>query len=402
MVTAYVRFADVAPAATLVTERHSLVLRDEAGAPLAEIVDDQVTVQGVGRVSAGFREIEVEDCGGGSDVLTAVGDMLQEAGAVGGEFMPKLVRSLGARATAPPDPPLPDPVGPGDPAGRVLTGYLRANVRRLLSEDVRFRLSGDDAVHQLRVAARRLRTALRVFQTLFDEEWAGPLREELKWLASNLGASRDAEVLLARLNDDIDRLPADLVLGPVRAKVQQFVGGQLATGLEQAEQTLNDERYVALLERLVDAAWSPRLTDLAAERASAVLPDLVRAAWRKLGIGVARVRETHAAGDYHQVRIAAKRARYAAEAVEPAFGKPAARFARQVVRIQDVLGEHQDAVTAQDTLRRLAQTSSGRPVGFTCGLLHALEGSRAAAARAEFEVVWPEVARRRYRGWLTS
>jgi inorganic triphosphatase YgiF len=176
-VTAYVRFADVQPAATLVTERQSLLLRDDAGNALAEIVDDQVTVQGVGRVSAGFREIEVEDRGGGPDVLSAVDAVLQEAGAVGGEFMPKLVRSLGARATAPPDPPLPEPVGPNDAAGRVLTGYLRTNVRRLLAEDVRFRLAGDDAVHQLRVAARRMRTALRVFAPLVEEEWSTSLQE---------------------------------------------------------------------------------------------------------------------------------------------------------------------------------------------------------------------------------
>src|SRR5205085_3736814 len=111
----------------------------------------------------------------------------------------------------------------------------------------------------------------------------------------------------------------------------------------------------------------PRLTDVAARRADIVLPGLVRASWRRLGSGVARVRETGAPGDYHEVRIRAKRARYAAEVVAPAFGKPAARFAGQVERIQEALGEHQDAVTAQETLRRLAQTSSGRSVGFTCG-----------------------------------
>ena len=247
-----------------------------------------------------------------------------------------------------------------------------------------------------------MRTALHVFSALVDEEWAGPLADELKWLADNLGASRDAEVLLARINADLDKLPGELVLGPMRARVQQFVGGELASGMEQAEKTLVDERYLGLLERLVDAAWSPRLTDLASQRASAVMPDLVRVAWRKLGKRVARVRETHQAGDYHRVRIAAKRARYAAEAVEPAFGKSAARFARQVVRIQDVLGEHQDAVTAQETLRRLAQSPSGKTVGFTCGLLYALEEQRASDSRAEFEALWPEVARRRYRGWLTN
>jgi CHAD domain-containing protein len=289
-----------------------------------------------------------------------------------------------------------------DPAGRLLTGYLRTHARKLLAEDVRFRLDGADAVHQLRVSARRMRTALKVFAPLVDEEWAGALVDELRWLATSLGVARDAEVLLARLLADVEELPAEAVLGPVRARIEQYVGGQLADGLARAEETLNDERYVALLERIVDGAWSPRLTAAADGRAATVLPPLVRAAWRRVGVGVARVRQTHQPGDYHRVRIAAKRARYAAEAVEPAFGKPAARFARHVVRVQDVLGEHQDAIVAQQTLRRLAQSPAGKPVGFTCGLLHALEERRAAAARAEFAQLWPKVARRRYRAWFTT
>src|SRR5439155_19899439 len=133
--------------------------------------------------------------------------------------------------------------------------------------------------------------------------------------------------LLERMLGDIDRLPPELVLGPVRARIEQYVGGALAVGMAEAQELLDSERYLTLLERLVDGAWSPRLTDVAAQPAKAVLPDLVRKAWRRLGVGVARVRETHLPGDYHQVRIAAKRARYAAEALEPAFGRPAARFA---------------------------------------------------------------------------
>lgn len=401
-VSAYVRFEPVQPAATLVTERRSMILRDEAGAPLAELVDDQVTVQGVGRVSAGFREIEVEDCGGGEEVLAAVGDALQAAGAVGGEFMPKLIRSLGARATAPPDPPLPEPAGPADPAGTVLTGYLRENVRKLLAEDVRFRLHGDDAVHQMRVAARRMRTALKAFAPLVDAEWAVPLRDELKWFATSLGASRDNEVLLARFTAELDALPPELVLGPVRARIEQHVGGALAAGLAAAEETLSSDRYLTLLERLVDGAWTPRLTDLAARPAKTVMPDLVRRSWQRLGTGVARVRETHSAGDYHQVRIDAKRVRYAAEAVAPVFGRRATRFAKQIVAVQDLLGEHQDALTAQETLRQMVKTSPGRAVGFTCGLLHALEEQRAETARRDFDELWPKVARRRHRTWLTT
>jgi CHAD domain-containing protein len=206
--------------------------------------------------------------------------------------------------------------------------------------------------------------------------------------------------LLARLLGDLDKLPPELVIGPVHARIQQFVGGALATGTAEATKVLDSDRYLTLLERLVDGAWTPRVTHLADQPAQTVLPPLVRKAWRRLGTGVARVRQTRLPGDYHEVRIQAKRARYAAEAVVPAFGHRAERFAKQIVRIQDVLGEHQDATTTQDTLRRMVQTSSGRSVGFTCGLLHAHEEQRAAKAREKFDELWPEVARRRYRAWL--
>lgn len=401
-VTAYVRFADLQPAATLVTERTRRTLRDANASPLAELVDDVVTVEGLGRVSAGFREIEIEDKGGGPQLLSEVGALLSDAGAVGGEFMPKLVRALGARATAPPDPPLAEPVGADDAVSAVVTGYLRTNVRKLLAEDVRFRLGGADAVHQLRVACRRLRSALRVFRPYLDEEWAESLREELRWLARGMGDARDAEVLLARLTASIDKLPDPLVIGPIRARVEQHLGGQLAVAVAEIDKTMNGDRYVSLLERLVDAAWKPRTTSAADQSAAQALGEDVRRAWRKLASGVARVRETAEEGDYHQVRIRAKRVRYTAEAVSPAFGKPAVRFARQAERVQEVLGEHQDACTAQEVLRRIAQSSGGRSSGFTLGILHAVEEQRASAARAEFEGLWPEVARRRYRDWLTG
>jgi CHAD domain-containing protein len=400
-VTAYVRFAALLPAATLVTDRTRRLLRDETGSALAELVDDSVTVEGVGRVSAGFREIEIEDKGGGEQLLADVATLLSEAGAVGGEFMPKLVRALGARATAPPDPPLPETIDPDASVSAVLTGYLRTNVRKLLAEDVRFRLGGDDAVHQLRVACRRLRSALRVFRPYVDEEWAESLRAELRWLASSMGAARDAEVLLARLTSSIDQLPDPMVIGPVRARLQQHIGGTLAAAVAEIDNILDDDRYISLLERLVDAAWKPTTTRSASQRARDALPDDVRRAWRKLNSGVAHVHKTGAERDYHQVRIQAKRCRYTAEAVAPAFGKPAVRFAQQVERVQEVLGEHQDAITAQDVLRRIAQSSSGRSSGFTLGIMHAVEEQRASAARAEFEAIWPDISRRRNRDWLT-
>lgn len=102
------------------------------------------------------------------------------------------------------------------------------------------------------------------------------------------------------------------------------------------------------------------------------------------------------------MRIKAKRVRYAAEAVAPAYGRNARRLAKQAERLQTILGEHQDACEAQAVVRSIASTPSGRASGFTLGLLYAIEERRAAEARIQFAAAWPQVSRRRHRAWLTA
>ena len=104
----------------------------------------------------------------------------------------------------------------------------------------------------------------------------------------------------------------------------------------------------------------------------------------------------------HQVRKAAKQARYAGEAVEPAFGRVGARLAKQAKEIQEILGNHQDSVVAADVLRRLGIEAQGRPgeSAFTFGLLAGLERASAADARRQFNELWSKaVARSLVRPW---
>src|SRR5262249_37019232 len=137
---------------------------------------------------------------------------------------------------------------------------LRRDVRRLIALDISVRRDAPDAAHQMRVTARRLRSVLKTFRPLLDPEWAGSLRGELSWLADALSTTRDNEVLLERLMRDVNALPEDLVVGPVRARLEQVLHGNLAAGRESVEETLSSERYVVLLERLVDAGWEPFTT----------------------------------------------------------------------------------------------------------------------------------------------
>jgi CHAD domain-containing protein len=403
LVEVYLRAAVLGPVATLQTIRTSYQLLDDTGQRLAELTDDLVSVINQGHVAGRFREIEVEDEGGGFGVLEDVGTVLRTAGAVGGEFVPKVVRALGPRATADPDPPKPSAVEPKDPARLAVQSILRRYVRAFMANDQLVRRGGDDGVHQMRVAARRLRSALKTFRPLLDADWAQSLRDELSWVADSLGGARDAEVLLARLIADLDDLPPHLVVGPVRAKIEQTIGGKLAAATETTLATIRSERYLALVDRLVAAGWDPMTTPLAERPSADVLPELVAAAWDRLGKGAARLRRRSASDDdWHQTRIRAKQARYSAEAVVPVFGKPARALARQAEAVQELLGEHQDAVVAADVLHRLAVAPRSGSIAFTLGLLHGRQLQVIARTRDEFPALWADANDLRHRKWLRS
>jgi CHAD domain-containing protein len=402
LVIPWVRTAVLGPVATLVTQRTAFLLRDEAGTPMVELTDDLVSVLSSGHIAGRFREIEVEDVGGGIDAIEAVGAVLRAGGAVGGQFLPKVVRALGPQATADPDPPLPARVSLDEPARCAVRDVLRRYVRVLLSHDVAVRREHPDSVHQMRVTARRLRSALKTFGSLLDPEWADSLRTELKWLADALAGARDSEVLLERLTGELDALPDELIVGPVRAKIERELGDRLAAGSGQVLQTLHSERYVVLLERLVDAAWEPMTSPAGEEPISTALPALVSAAWAKVAKGARGLSKSGATEhDWHKVRIDAKQLRYSCDAVEPLFGKPARMLAKQAEALQEVLGEHQDAVVAADLLLAMATARGAGSVAFTLGLLHSRQTEAAASARAEFRHVWAEASRSRYRRWLT-
>jgi CHAD domain-containing protein len=395
------RTAVLGPVATLVTNRTAYVLRDDAGQSLVELTDDLVSVVNAGHVAGRFREIEVEDMGGGVTAIEAVGGLLRASGAVGGEFVPKVVRALGPQASAEPDPPHPSKVGLDEPASVAVRDMLRRDVRRLIALDTGVRRDADDAAHQMRVTARRIRSVLKTFRPLLDPAWAGSLRRELAWLADSLSTTRDSEVLLERLLHDLDEVPADLVVGPVRARLEQVVRGNLAVGRESIDAALSSERYIVLLERLVDAGWEP-FTSPAGERPTGkAVPRLVRACWNDLCTGVQGLDRADASPDaWHKVRIEAKRLRYSCEAATPTFGRPAHKLSRIAAGLQDSLGENQDATIAADLLRSVATSRGGSTIAFTLGLMHARQSEIGAAARVEFRVQWKAASRAKCLSWL--
>lgn len=401
LLTGWVRTAELVPVATLRTERDVHLVLGPDGSQLAELVDDAVSVLQGRRVLSRFRELEVERRGGPDELLAALQDALVAAGAVPGAFTPKVVRALGPLATTPSDLPEPPDLDRAASAGAVVAYSLAVGVRRLVGQHARVLRGEPDGVHQMRVACRRLRSDLRTFRPLVDREWADGLRAELKWLADSLGAARDLEVLRARIADEAGDDP----LAPLDQAAVSRVDGALAdrerTAESDVEAALGTARYAELLDRMVAAARRPVLTAAAGEPAGSALPPLVGRAWRQLAKAARRLHPDGPDDEWHEVRILAKRARYASEAVSPALGKRATRLAAAAASVQQVLGEHQDAVIVADTVADVAADHPGDvPLVLVCGRLVERERAAVRAARAEFPAAWQKASAPRTTAWL--
>lgn len=405
LVRAIVRRDPVEPRATLHTERTIRLLQDRSGTALAELVDDSVQVIGPdGQVAARFRELELEERDAATPSLVgSIHDALTRSGAVGGEFVAKGVRALGPDAATSPEVPEPSPPRPEQPARLAVAEYLARYTRDLRAADIGARRDAPDSVHQLRVAARRLRSGLRVFRPLLDQGWADRLRTELRWTASALGSFRDTEVLLARLDSG-----SPVAAEPARELLRRQLTEQLTAGRADALELLSSDRYIDLHEQLVAAVRSPRTTEHAELPSIEVLPPLVAKAWQRFAERAEQVlaadrAEPHGAPDeqWHATRIAAKRIRYAADAVAPVLGTDAARFAKAMSKVTDVLGEHQDASQAAAVATQSA-AGADPPLAFALGVLCGSERANVAAARTKFGKLWPKVSKEKLRQWFES
>jgi len=400
LVHALIRHEPLHVAAHIDTVRTSVTLRDDDGALVAEAVDDAVTVHDGVCPDTQFRELEVEFVDGVSQkVVARVADRLQAAGAGKPQRLSKIARALGPRALDAPDLVPPPKLDFAATATEVLRAAIIRSTARLLAHDPGVRLGTDpEDVHQARVATRRLRSDLRTFRPVVDPAWDEPLREELKWLGGLLGVVRDTDVLLGRLDGHLAALAPDDRVGG--AHLLDGLAAQRATAREELLAAMRSTRYLDLLERLLAAARVVPAADDALDQ-ELDLGDLVAKPWKKLRAAMEALGDDPPDAELHAARIRAKRARYAAEAVAPALGKGAKRFASAVAGLQEVLGEHQDAVVAGQWLRAHVPTGEGATrAAFVAGQLAAWEDVAAQASREEWPDAWKRARHGSLRRWM--
>lgn len=387
------RGAALVPKARVSVRRSPSVLFDADGTALVEVVDDHVRIEdAAGDVAATYREFEVEllehDHPDAMAMLEAVGDVLVTAGATPSSLS-KATEALGPLAAQPPDVPEIELPADGGLAIDAIRAALAQHVRRLLLADVGVRRDLPDSVHQMRVSARRLRSVLRTFEPLLDRAWAEELREELRWLANELGAIRDTEVLQQRLDEHAGELDAADAQA-ARTVIDAHLSARLASARSSALAALRSDRHAWLLDDLVAAVHEPHVLDTAFQPTREELPRLVRESVRRFVKAADRL-DLHApAQEWHEVRIKAKRARYAVDALVPVGKRRLADFAAVMADTTELLGAHQDSQIAQESLRALAADSSGESA-FVLGLLHVIEHELQMHTRRMFLRSWPSI-----------
>jgi CHAD domain-containing protein len=297
-----------------------------------------------------------------------------------------------------------DQPGPGlDPVAEVIRATLARSVDQLRQREPGVRRGHDpEDVHKFRVATRRLRSDLRTFRPRLDKAWVEQLRSELRWLGGQIGTVRDADVLRMRLDQPVQSLPQPLA--PDAVALFERLEGQRSLAHSALVATLGTDRYRTLVDSLAAAAESPAWAEGATdgepdtEDPSRVAAGMAKKPWRHLVRAVDALAEVPEDAELHEVRIKAKRARYAVEAVAPLVGDPAPELASALADVQSVLGDHQDTVVAEEWL--FAAADDLPDIRDSVDVLVALERRERRGLRAAWPTVWRTASDPDLHGWL--
>jgi CHAD domain-containing protein len=422
LVAAWTLGVEVQVIARLTTERTVRPLRSLTdGTLIGEWAEDFVTVHGGNPDEWSspprhtFTEWEIEARHGYEQECASIVEDLLTHGAARSAASSKLRQALQLDERPLPRA-LPHPA-PERPSGAdVLRDYLSQHSEAFAFQDHRVRLDLDDAVHRMRVEARRLRSALRTFAPVLDTEVLTPLRGDLEWAADVLGTERDLEVVQQRLVRVVEGLTPthDPQIDQADAKrVLDLVGKVLEDERRRAHRQVLDAmagpRWIGIHRSLAAVATDPPTTRKAARDARDLLPDLVERQWRSFSKRADRLSLATPAPDWHQVRIGGKRTRYAADLVAPVMGHGAKRFARRLAEVTDLLGEFQDSHLLRAQLDQLlAPGSSSMPPlidphdvrsMFVLGRAYSAEELAAEHLQRQFLDLWSTMKAPGHRRW---
>lgn len=272
-----------------------------------------------------------------------------------------------------------------DPGAKRLREMILEQRQALLGHEPGVRLGADaENLHKHRVAARRTRAFLRSTRRYVDPDWRRSLSAPLDELGAVTGPVRDLDVLLEHVQAELDGLdPQDRAGGGLLVARLELARLQARRSLLEA---LSGDAYRALVARL-------RLPPRLAPGVEAVpLGQIARKEFARLGKNVGRLGKHPDETAIHALRIALKRARYAAELSAP-VGKRGRRFLADAEALQDLLGEHQDAAAAEERLRAQTVVDASTDAAFVAGRLAERQRARRAGVTERLPAAWKRLRR---------
>lgn len=357
LLTAFFRNQEAVQLGKLRTTRKGVRIKKD-NRVIAEVVQDSVALIKDKKVVHTFQELEVELQEGTATQLKPIRKILIHAGAEEIAFQPKIFQALH----------LPYPLAfqlrdPSAPPTEHIRERLHGQFCQVLRHDPGTRLGRDsEALHQMRVATRRIRAILRAVRSFLAPEWTEHVRQEVGWIGSLLGEVRDWDVLLESFRQNFQDFPAN-EQRPFQSILNKFED-QRSISRARLLEGLRSDRYLNLLNHFEDS-----LTHLPFQPSPLTIVDLARKAFHKLQDFVNTSNSLFPKPNLHRTRILLKRARYALELAEPLLGKRAQRFLQQAKFTQDLLGQHQDAIVAEDRLLALKQHARGTGMAYVIGLM---------------------------------
>lgn len=261
-------------------------------------------------------------------------------------------------------------------------------LHQLLSNQQALQESGDgEAVHQMRVALRRLRSALKIFRPLVAGPQLAPLREEMRWLLAQLGPARDGEVFLSEIVAPVLEGNPDQ---PALAALNDYWRQEADNALAAARSAVSESRFVLLLLDLgawVEAgSWGD--TEIGRQKLAPFARHVLKRLARKLRKAGGKHLSRLSPHDLHQVRIRGKQLRYAAEFFAPLSGKAARETLARLGKLQDVLGEINDIAVA---VPRLAACHHLGEAAWAAGVVAGWHEARRPELMAKAEALWADL-----------
>ena len=352
------------------TRRRPFALR-VGGIDVAEIaLDDTMIVVGTGQRPMQLRRVEVEVQPDWLEALEPIVEQLRLTCGLQPARLSKFEAGLLALGEEVPGTPELGPTDVSDTStmGEVAFAVLRRQLAVLAAKEPGTRLGEDiEELHDMRVATRRLRAALSLFEGVLPVR-AQVFRAELGWLARLLGAVRDLDVQLENLAD-MSLSDADLGLG------SEHHGGDPLAVLAALFERERDAARAVMLQGLDSVRWDrlakgltvmaqqgPARRSLATRVPAAIgLPELVLERHEQVAKAAKRAKRSGVVTDFHALRIRCKRLRYALEFSSDVYGGRTSRYVRSLTVLQSHLGEMQDAEVASLQLAALATGDSHLP-----------------------------------------